>query len=597
MATLTIGDKSVNVDDAFLKLSPEEQNATVEEIASQIGAAPVRELPELKNSHGGSLMSGFIEGVGNVIKDGFNYVGDVARGNKDVFDPATGHVSDEAIKQGADLGMVFTPAVPGLKAVGSGPSASAAEAPKIVQSAEAPVVNEVAAAAQRADVPVPRFIASESMPTQRAASVLKNVPLAGDPLVKSYGRTLEALGEKAKGVADDLGGATVESAGEGAASGVKDWIKTKSSEKVSKLYDDVDQLVNQDARVELANTSDTVSKILAKRQNARIPGDSKAVNQVLEAIQSEGLNYQGVKDLRTNLGEMLKSSVLPEGMSGAELKQIYGALTEDLKTVVGQAGGDKALKAFNRANSYNAAVSRRRESLTRIVGRDGNASPAQVYDRIIAAAGGTSRADSKLLFQAKKAMEPEEWSGVVSAAVSRLGRDVEGKFSPDRFVTDFNKKLSPSGRTALFGHEATELHQILTDIGTISSRMKKLEKQFGNPSGTAQNMIGAGIGGGGAAAAILEPTTALTMVGAMVGGRALASLLSKPTSARVVRNYAKVLELDMRKSSATTRKELEKLRVAIMRAAERTSASNDNLIAVRPAAASSEPQEESQRSY
>jgi hypothetical protein len=44
MATLTIGDKQVTVDDAFLKLSPEQQNSTVQQIASSIGAtasAPV----------------------------------------------------------------------------------------------------------------------------------------------------------------------------------------------------------------------------------------------------------------------------------------------------------------------------------------------------------------------------------------------------------------------------------------------------------------------------------------------------------------------------------------------------------------------------
>ncbi|UGA46668.1 hypothetical protein HU230_0011750 [Bradyrhizobium quebecense] len=38
MAVLTIGDKSVTVGDEFLKLSPDQQNATVEEIASSIGA-------------------------------------------------------------------------------------------------------------------------------------------------------------------------------------------------------------------------------------------------------------------------------------------------------------------------------------------------------------------------------------------------------------------------------------------------------------------------------------------------------------------------------------------------------------------------------
>ncbi|WP_338688916.1 hypothetical protein V5279_25065 [Bradyrhizobium sp. 26S5] len=46
MAVLTIGDKSVTVGDEFLKLSPDQQNATVEEIASSIGAkAPAAAEP------------------------------------------------------------------------------------------------------------------------------------------------------------------------------------------------------------------------------------------------------------------------------------------------------------------------------------------------------------------------------------------------------------------------------------------------------------------------------------------------------------------------------------------------------------------------
>jgi len=45
MATLKIGDKTVTVDDAFLKLSPEQQNATVEEIAAKIGAKGATATP------------------------------------------------------------------------------------------------------------------------------------------------------------------------------------------------------------------------------------------------------------------------------------------------------------------------------------------------------------------------------------------------------------------------------------------------------------------------------------------------------------------------------------------------------------------------
>src|ERR1044072_3746730 len=40
MPQLTIGDKSVTVGDEFLQLSPDQQNAAVQEIASSIGAGP-----------------------------------------------------------------------------------------------------------------------------------------------------------------------------------------------------------------------------------------------------------------------------------------------------------------------------------------------------------------------------------------------------------------------------------------------------------------------------------------------------------------------------------------------------------------------------
>jgi hypothetical protein len=40
----------------------------------------------------------------------------------------------------------------------------------------------------------------------------------------------------------------------------------------------------------------------------------KATDAVLEAVQrADGLTYEGVKTLRTNVGEMLKGGILPEG--------------------------------------------------------------------------------------------------------------------------------------------------------------------------------------------------------------------------------------------------------------------------------------------
>lgn len=91
MATLNINGKRVKVDDSFLSLSPEQQNATVDEIAASIGAAPAQPQPaalegalaaasqasqKLKGGPGPAVnpnnnalsqgLSGFNEGLGNM---------------------------------------------------------------------------------------------------------------------------------------------------------------------------------------------------------------------------------------------------------------------------------------------------------------------------------------------------------------------------------------------------------------------------------------------------------------------------------------------------------------------------------------------------
>ena len=47
MATLNINGRRVKVDDSFLSLSPEQQNATVDEIAQSLGA---QQSPEAQNA-------------------------------------------------------------------------------------------------------------------------------------------------------------------------------------------------------------------------------------------------------------------------------------------------------------------------------------------------------------------------------------------------------------------------------------------------------------------------------------------------------------------------------------------------------------------
>lgn len=412
---------------------------------------------------------------------------------------------------------------PGIGLTGKAPIPSAAT-PKALTPGQ-----EVVAAADRlsqsgAPVQVPRAVATDNMAVQQAGSAASNVPVAGTPLVKASEKTIDQLGTKADEVAQAYGGGSpVSQAGDTARSSIKDWITGESAANSKKLYDQVDNLVNPNAKIPLVNTRGVAAEIEAERTAAHLP-NGKAVDTVLDAVNDTGgLTYQGIKTLRTKIGETMNSGVLPEGMSGGDLKRIYSGLTDDLRSSVLTGGGTDAVTAFDRANKYYKLVSDRRESLAKIIGSDGNAPAETVFNRLESMAGSTSRADITKLAQARKAMGPDDWNELASTITSRLGRDVEGNFSPQRFITAYGK-ISDAGKSILFRSAGkSDLAGHLDDIAKVSSRFKELQK-FANPSGTAR----AGLGGLIGAGALTEPLTTLTTV---LGGRIVAEALARPASA------------------------------------------------------------------
>jgi hypothetical protein len=439
--------------------------------------------------------------------------------------------------------------------IGTGIAAGAPTVRASVGAARAPAVagpgQEVVQAAGRlsatgGQVQIPKAVASDSMIAQQAGAVAANVPFAGTPMVRAAERTIEQLGTKADEVAGGFSGgsagSSVPTAGEAARSGIKNWITGESAAKVGRLYDAVDDVVNPTVTTPLTKTEQAASQIYARRIQAGIAGESKAADLIAAAVsRPEGLTYGGIKDLRTSIGELVKKGVLPEGMSGAELNKIYGALSDDLRAAVANAGGERGIALFERANKYNRLIAERREALAKTIGMDGNAAPELVFDRLVSMAGASSRADVGKLAQARKAIGSEGWDDFVSGVVGRLGRDAEGAFSPQRFVTAYGK-LSPQGKAILFRSTGRgDLAQHLDDIAKVSSRFKELQK-FANPSGTGRSVSGSAIGAG----AWFDPmTTAATVL----SGRVVASMLARPATAASLARYSRTHEALVRQPS------------------------------------------------
>lgn len=389
---------------------------------------------------------------------------------------------------------------------------------------------DVLDAAERQGISIPKVVGSDSAIVQHGGTVVGNVPLAGAAIGRAAQNASDQVGAGFQRVAGEYAGGGVAAnpaaAGQTAREGMTRYVKTETATRASRLYNRVDKLVSPNYTTNPLKTAQAALAINARRQ-AAATGPSKAVGLVDEAINRKGgLTYKGIKDLRTTIGEMVDTGVLPADISGGELKQLYGALTEDLQSAVKRGGGTKALTAWETANAYAADIAKQRKDLAgllKIPNEEG------IVDRLVAMAGSKGRADGSLLRQARRAMAPDEWDQIASAAISRLGMTPTG-FSPLIFLRDYGN-LSAAGKDVLFrstGHPG--LAAALDDLATISTRFGQLQK-LANTSKTAFSMIGFAMVG----QALANP---VQFVATGLGATVMAHILASPASVRSLTRWS-----------------------------------------------------------
>lgn len=388
-------------------------------------------------------------------------------------------------------------------------------------------------AGERIGVQIPKAAASDSLIPRRVGASIAEMPIVGDPLVKASKRSMDQLEQAADNVVAGYGQGSAFTAGSAAKEAMRDWVTGGSKAVQDRLYGEVDRLVNPNATRPLAETQQTIQKLLAEQQASRSSVNDKAIELVADAATDpHGLTYEGLKALRTEIGARISGSILPEpGTSMPALKRLYAALTDDLEVLVNAAGGGPAVKAFERANNISRMVSQRREDLARIIGTDASVSPERVFERLAQMAGSKGSADITKLMLARKAVGSDAWDEVAAGVVARLGRDAQGNFSPMRFLTDYGK-LSENGKNALFQTTGKDsLRKSLDDIATVSQRFADIQR-YANPSGTGRvAATGAGIAG--------FATAPLALVGGMIGTASLARLLARPATAKTVATWSK----------------------------------------------------------
>lgn len=487
-----------------------------------------------------------VRGVADSVVSGLTLPGDVYEGRAKI--PSSGAVpgsvpfGDPASsgERVADLAFMTTPVSP-VSRLGH----PITGAPQMATEGQ-----QVASSANRIGVDLPKAAASDNMVVQQGGKILASNPLIGGQLRNASENAVAQIGEATGRAAEMAGGSSSpEMAGNTARTALENYIGPVTSGRQKTLYDRVDELVDPNKGTIPSATRDTIAGIVARRQQAGFDNNGQAVDLVNGLVlKPNGATYEGIKTARTRVGELINSGPLPGDISQGELKQIYGALTQDLKSAVQNAGGEQASKAFERANTYTQLVSNRREALTKILG------PSTRSDEGIAAtisrlAGSNSSADAKLLVQARRSMSAEDWKDIASSAIDQLGRDRSGQFSATKFASDFSK-LSETGKQTLFNSTGdNKVLPYLRDIAKVSERFKQLNK-FANPSGTAGHTITAALGG----LALNEPITAISSI---VGGRVISRALSQPATAASMARWSRAYLNASAKPGASTLAQLQ----------------------------------------
>lgn len=482
------------------------------------------------------------QGIYDMATNAVTPVGDVVTGNRadvrsaDVLTDAgdvyrDGQYQGNTVLQGrtdvegmADAAMLFSPGSAGAKA-------RMAAAPSPVQRITPRQMTEggqAVDAGQRIGVDLPRAAASDNMAIQSVGRKVSDLPFIGTPLRKSAQQSISQMDDAVRNVQSAYGDGNIGAAGADLRNAVTKTATETLPAKVSAQYDRVDELVNPTLKVPISKTAEESQKILSELSESGVNG-SKAVDFVMEAATREGLTYQGIKGLRTRIGEMLKNpSLLPANTSQTELGRIYASLSDDLNNAVRQSGGAAAV-AFERANRYAARVAKKRETLQKIVNVQKD--EALVYKIRDLASTGRS-ASSQQLRKARAAVDADTWDDLAASVLQDMGRNVQtGDFSPARFLTEWGK-LSTAGKNTLFGSTGKrEMVSNLNDLAKVATRFNELEK-FANPSGSGAYVATALA----APFAYIEPTT---FIASAIGGSAFARIMAKPAAVKYVTQYSK----------------------------------------------------------
>lgn len=318
--------------------------------------------------------------------------------------------------------------------------------------------------------------------------------------------------------------------------GIVNGFASRFRNQSQKLYEKLNKFIPDNTKVAINQTTKTLDDLAAPIAGAESVSGVLANPKILQiqkalaedAAQTGTLPYSAVKQLRSTVGRLLSSSEIVSEAPRAQLKQLYGALSQDMR-VAAEAAGPKAMKAFNRANKFWASGTNRIDDVLEKVTKRAN--PEDVFRAATAGKEGGTTVRAVM-----RSLNPEEQAVVSATVLRRMGKarnssqDALGEvFSVETFLTNWNA-LSKEAKTALFARpNLGTLSKDLNQVAKAASSIREGSRVLANPSGTAGQGASM-VAGGSAVTSVLAgmPSIAAGIGALMTLNRGAAALLTNP---------------------------------------------------------------------
>ena len=356
---------------------------------------------------------------------------------------------------------------------------------------------------------------------QGVETALGKTPGSRGYLVKHIEETQKNLNDSIEGIANRLSVGRETSphiAGGEIKTGISQYI-TKFKNRSTELYGALNQAIPKETPVPVSKTINAIDDIMGRSpvsQSLTPPEVLAQLGRLKENIQSGHLAFGELQAARTKIGSKLNSYDQNPGISKRDAKHLYGAITKDIKDAADSRGAGDLFKQAN--EYYNTNANLIKQTLN---GLNRKAEPEKVYTDLMS---GTAFGAQKLN-HLKNVLTPSQFNMVAATQLRKMGsvvKDGVEKFSGGTFLGNWGR-LHNDAKQILY--KDPEVRKGIDTLAHAMGTITEQQSQLANASGTSGQLANI-LFGGGAVAAIANPSTIPILVGIMVGSNASARLLT-----------------------------------------------------------------------